>query len=153
MIFAAPMRDRLPGYTPDELDRIIFACFLNGRTKPSSPASSGCACATSAPRWSASPRALPCWRIALAGRVDQIDELARWLRSLAGVEDPPHVAVTLRVRVAALRQSFARRQRDTHTGNRPPRPRRCCARHRQPAASAGWNSAGSTHTPELAAAE
>ena len=102
------MFDRLPGYT-DERDQLIVNMFFGY------PSETGIAkllgirpveVTAALERFATRVAVLvdQHWRARI---LNQIEGLARLADQLAEIEDPPHVAVSLRVRIGALRQSYA----------------------------------------------
>jgi hypothetical protein len=152
------MRDRLHGYSPAELDRLIWRVFSEWPDEAFVARQLGlhvCDVSASLERFATRVAVLADqhWRARI---LNQIDGLARVADQLAEVEDPPHVAVSLRVRIGALRQSFL--AASTPASAAAPMPAlaiAAVAAHQPPGRRVRRldSAAARTHTGELAAAE
>ena len=125
------MRDRLHGYSPAELDRLIWRMFFEWPDEGFVARQLGLRVrdvSAALERFATRVAVLADqhWRARI---LNQIDGLARLADQLAEIEDPPHVAVSLRVRIGALRQSFLAASKTPTTAAAPmPAPAVAAAR-------------------------
>jgi hypothetical protein len=153
------MSDRLHGYSPAELDKLIWRVFSEWPDE----AFVACQLGLHVRDVSASLERFATRVAVLADQhwqkriLNQIQGLARLADQLAEIEDPPHVAVSRRIRIGALRQSFLAASETPARATTPmPAPAVAAAVARQlPARRVRRldSVAAHTHTGELAAAE
>jgi hypothetical protein len=102
------MRDRLHGYSPAELDRLIWRVFSEWPDEAFVARRLGLResdIAASLERFATKVAVLADqhWQERVLA---QVNELQKICDRLCEAEDPPHASAALRVRIAALRQSF-----------------------------------------------